>query len=340
MNNAENHAQVELRRKSALEDQTYELLERGEAGSSRPRVSSRLSPRLSNDYEFKSAPSRRSTPSPPSSVRAHGTAASITQLQPEDMRNFALLVVLYMLQGVPVGLAFGSIPFLLKSKLSYGQVGIVTLASYPYSLKLLWSPIVDGIYSRSLGRRKSWIVPMQLVCGILLIWLGHNIDSLLESAQSNLYLITGVFFVLIFLSATQDIAVDGWALTLLSTDNLSYASTAQTVGMNTGYFMSFTVFLALNSPEFANKYFRAVPLDRGLLTLGEYLYVCGWLFVLVTLWLAVFKRETDRSTSEGGVKAIYHSMLAVLRLRQVQTFLLVHLVSKVGFQANEAVTNS
>ena len=47
-----------------------------------------------------------------------------------------------------------------------------------------------------------------------------------------------------------DIAVDGWALTLLSKENLSYASTAQTIGLNTGYFLSFTVFLSFNSVEF------------------------------------------------------------------------------------------
>lgn len=43
----------------------------------------------------------------------------------------------------------------------------------------------------------------------------------------------------------------GWALTLLSEENLSFASTAQTIGLNSGYFLSFTVFLALNSHEFA-----------------------------------------------------------------------------------------
>ena len=39
-------------------------------------------------------------------------------------------------------------------------------------------------------------------------------------------------------------------MTLLSGDNLSYASTCQTIGLNTGYFASFTVFLALNSEAF------------------------------------------------------------------------------------------
>lgn len=43
----------------------------------------------------------------------------------------------------------------------------------------------------------------------------------------------------------------GWALTLLSEENLSFASTCQTIGLNTGYLMSYTVFLALNSEDFA-----------------------------------------------------------------------------------------
>jgi MFS transporter, PAT family, solute carrier family 33 (acetyl-CoA transportor), member 1 len=81
-------------------------------------------------------------------------------------------------------------------------------------------------------------------------------------------MLTAVFTSLVMFSATQgtlpdlyifplfthclflDIAVDGWALTLLSQDNLSYASTCQTIGLNTGYFASFTVFLALNSEAF------------------------------------------------------------------------------------------
>lgn len=118
----------------------------------------------------------------------------------------------------------------------------------------------------------------------------------------NVKVITAIFFSLVFLCATQDVAVDGmhfntallivgWALTLLSVDNLSYASTAQTIGLNTGYFLSFTVFLAFNSPEFANKYFRSIPLDYGLISLGGYLKFWGWMYILVTIWLAKYKKE-------------------------------------------------
>jgi hypothetical protein len=54
----------------------------------------------------------------------------------------------------------------------------------------------------------------------------------------------------------QDIAVDGWALTLLPPHHIEYASTCQTLGMNCGYFTSFTIFLALSNPEFCNAYIR------------------------------------------------------------------------------------
>ena len=81
-------------------------------------------------------------------------------------------------------MAFGSVPFLLKAKLSYGQVGVFSLASYPYSMKLLWSPIVDAIYSRRIGRRKSWIVPIQCCSGLLLLWLGSHIEGLMANVRT------------------------------------------------------------------------------------------------------------------------------------------------------------
>lgn len=47
---------------------------------------------------------------------------------------------------------------MLQAKASYTQIGIFSLATYPYSFKLFWSPVVDSVYSTRLGRRKSWVV--------------------------------------------------------------------------------------------------------------------------------------------------------------------------------------
>ncbi|PGH13271.1 hypothetical protein AJ80_06381 [Polytolypa hystricis UAMH7299] len=279
-------------------------------------------------------------PQTPQSPRFKTT--SFRDLPVHDQRNFLLLVLLYFLQGIPLGLATGSVPFLLKPYLSYGQIGIFSLASYPYSLKLLWSPIVDAVWSRDFGRRKSWITPIQTVSGLAMIYLGGHIDKMMVAAGkdggSGVWNFTGWWFLLVFLSATQDIAVDGWAISLLSTQNLSYASTAQTVGLTAGQFLSYTVFLAFNSPDFANRWFRAVPKSEGLFTLGGYLGFWGWMYLIVTLGLAVLKKE-ERTKDRDGIMDVYKSMWGILKLKNIQTIIIVYLIAKIGFQANDAVTS-
>eukprot|EP00878_Enallax_costatus_P023000 GHUV01024444.1.p1 GENE.GHUV01024444.1~~GHUV01024444.1.p1 ORF type:complete len:287 (+),score=81.65 GHUV01024444.1:243-1103(+) len=172
----------------------------------------------------------------------------------QEWGNMVLLVLLYAMQGIPLGLTMGAMPFLLQSKLSMTQMGLFSMASYPYSFKLLWSPIVDSCYSAAFGRRKSWIVPVQLASAALLIVCGGWIQQQYEAGAVTP--LTVLFFFFVLLAATQDIAVDGWALTLLPPRHIEYASTCQTLGMNTGYFTSFTIFLALSNEEFCNKYIR------------------------------------------------------------------------------------
>ena len=277
---------------------------------------------------------------PPTPI--HSPDAGFFELPPHDRRNFLLLVLLYFLQGIPMGLASGSVPFLLKKNLSYGQIGVFSLASYPYSLKLLWSPVVDAVWSPRIGRRKSWILPIQFFSGFGMIYMGGRAAKMMLAAEaedgSGVWTFTWWWFFLVFLCATQDIAVDGWALTLLSPPNLSYASTAQTVGLTAGHFLSYTVFLAFNSPDFANRWFRQTPSEMGVMTLGGYLTFWGWVYLVVTLGLAFMKRE-DRTKDRDGIMEVYKIMLGILKLRNIQTIIIIHLIAKVGFQANDAVTN-
>ena len=262
-------------------------------------------------------------------------------LPKKDQRNFGLLVLLYFLQGIPLGLATGSVPFLLKDHMSYGEIGIFSLASYPYSLKLFWSPIVDAVWSSRVGRRKSWILPIQLLSGFGMLFLGSRVEAMMELTGKpggpTVWGFTGWWFFLVLMCATQDIAVDGWALTLLTPSNVSYASTAQTVGLTAGQFLSYTVFLAFHSKDFANRWFRAEPLEHGLMSLGGYLTFAGWAYIIVTIGLAFLKRE-DKTKNEDGIWDVYKIMWGVLKLKNIQTIILVHLIAKIGFQANDGVT--
>lgn len=277
------------------------------------------------------------TPQTPAQVET-----SFSDLPPADKRNFLLLCLLYFLQGIPMGLASGSVPFLLKKYLSYGQIGVFSLAIYPYSLKLLWSPIVDAVWSQRFGRRKSWITPIQTISGMSMIYLGGRIDEMMEAAGKGgdgpVWNFTGWWFLLVFLCATQDIAVDGWAISLLSIQNIAYASTAQTVGLTAGSFLSHTVFLALQAPEFPNTWFRKIPQDYGLLSLGGYMTFWGYAYLVVTLGLAVLKKE-EKNRSTDSISEVYKSMWAVLKLKNIITIVIIHLIAKLGFVTNEAVTN-
>lgn len=161
-----------------------------------------------------------------------------------DTFNYALLIVLYTLQGIPMGLS-ASIPFLIQqkvkqmaasatvassvapvlastgsssvaaaSRLSYKANAIFALCSWPFSLKLLWAPIVDAVFFKSFGRRKSWLIPIQSLAGVLMVTGANYVERQLGlgkvTAQSfNVRGVTAFFFVLYFLMATQDIAVDG-----------------------------------------------------------------------------------------------------------------------------------
>ena len=74
------------------------------------------------------------------------------------------------------------------------------------------------------------------------------------------------------------------------------------------------------------------------MTLDSYLQFWGWAYLVVTVGLAVLKRE-DRSREKDSIMAVYRTMGGILRLRNIQIFIVIHLIAKLGFQANDAVTS-
>lgn len=218
-----------------------------------------------------------------------------------DRHSILLLVALYTAQGLPMGLAFGSIPFLLKERgSSYADLAQFSFASLPYSLKLFIAPIVDSLYVPAFGRRKSWIVPVQLAIGSLTMLLARSIHQWVMAGDVVSLLPT--FIALMSLTATQDIAVDGWSLTMLRKDNVAYASTCQSFGLSIGFFSTFTIFLAFSSAEFCDAYVRPLlPLSNGsgqLIDLQGALTTVGAFYILLTMYVAIAKREVVDSGYE------------------------------------------
>ncbi|XP_039186599.1 acetyl-coenzyme A transporter 1 [Crotalus tigris] len=268
---------------------------------------------------------------------------------PQDYRaefgNILLLLFLYVLQGIPLGLA-GSIPLILQSKnVSYKDQAFFSFVFWPFSLKLLWAPLVDAVYFRNFGRRKSWLVPTQYILGLFMMYLSVRVDSLLGEVNGqspDVVALTVTFFLFEFLAATQDIAVDGWALTMLSRENVGYASTCNSVGQTAGYFLGNVLFLALESPSFCNKYLRFQPQAKGIVTLSDFLFFWGAVFLITTTLVALLKKEnttiTPSKEETKGIMDTYKLLFSIIRMPAVLTFCALILTAKVGFSAADAVT--
>ena len=122
-----------------------------------------------------------------------------------------------------------------------------------------------------------------------------------------------MFLVLYLLMATQDIAVDGWALNMLQRRNVGWASTCNSTGQTLGYTLSFIVFMALNNDAFSAQVRAAVGISQPplaarsqgnpLLTLGSFMAFWGWVFAGCTVFIFVFKPENPSGTaSKGGYR--------------------------------------
>ncbi|XP_067405204.1 acetyl-coenzyme A transporter 1 [Emydura macquarii macquarii] len=261
-----------------------------------------------------------------------------------ELGNILLLLFLYVLQGIPLGLA-GSIPLILQSKnVSYTDQAFFSFVFWPFSLKLLWAPLVDAVYFKSFGRRKSWLVPTQYILGFFMMYLSTQVDFLLgdEGKSPDVVALTMTFFLFEFLAATQDIAVDGWALTMLSRENVGYASTCNSVGQTAGYFLGNVLFLALESASFCNKYLRFQPQPKGIVTLSDFLFFWGAIFLITTTLVALLKKENKEVTPSKeetkGITDTYKLLFSIIRMPAVLTFCILILTAKVGFSAADAVT--
>ena len=233
------------------------------------------------------APTRKAAAETAASVQPNSPAKTEPANLSEDWAPFLLLLVLYILQGIPMGLA-SSIPVLLKEQgMGYGAKAIFSNVTWPYSLKMLWAPVVDALYVPAWGRRKTWVVPIQLLVGWIMLLSGDLLDTLLKpQTTGDVVVLTVIFFAVYLLVATQDIAVDGWALTMLQPKNVGYASVANSVGQVVGSLSSYTLLLALT--------------QDGFVSVGQFMQVCGLVFVLVTVGVALVKSEKPEQADEGA----------------------------------------
>jgi PAT family acetyl-CoA transporter-like MFS transporter 1 len=255
-----------------------------------------------------------------------------------DFKKLMLLTLLYFYNGIAMGLSFGSLPYILKAHYSYSQIAVYLLSAYPFTLKFFWSPLVDSHYIPSFGRRKSWIVPIEILTGVTYLILSFYIEEMISS--KNVYILTMVMFAVLTFIATHDIAVDGLAIEILHYDNRMYGSSCQTIGVVLGYYISYTGFLTLNSTRFCNAMF-GTSLDSGILEMSDYLRICGGVMILSGILLGILLHEPVIEYSEEilGFTTIYKRVFKMLKLSSIQTLIFILLTVKISTSAHDNSLN-
>ena len=103
-------------------------------------------------------------------------------------------------------------------------IGVMSYVALPYLLKFLWAPLVDRYPLPLLGRRRGWILAMQIALAAAIALFA------MQDPRVSLGPITVCAVAIVFFSATQDIAYNAWQTDVALPAERGPAAAAQSLG--------------------------------------------------------------------------------------------------------------
>lgn len=140
-----------------------------------------------------------------------------------------LVILLYIAHALPLYFFNVALPAIMRQQgMDLRWIGMLSLLYLPWAFKFFWAPFVDRYFFPKLGRRRSWLIFTQIavVIGVILLAIMGVDYGLWPFIVISLWIST--------MAATQDIAIDGYAIDVYPRGEYSLASTAQSVGIAFG----------------------------------------------------------------------------------------------------------
>jgi PAT family beta-lactamase induction signal transducer AmpG len=186
--------------------------------------------------------------------------------------------------GLPLALSAETLRVWLADRgVDVGTIGLVSLASLPYTLKFLWAPVVDALpvpwLSAALGRRRGWLVASQLALMAAILFLGTR-DPLAAPLAVGL----GALLVAIA-SATQDIVIDAYRVESLPVEEQAAGMASYVAAYRVGMLVSGAGVVALTA------WLEAQGVGKPVV--WPIAYGAAALLVLVGLAAVLLAREPD-----------------------------------------------
>ena len=213
-------------------------------------------------------------------------------------RRMVRILLLGIISGFPWVLIGSSLSLWLKEDgLSRSTIGWAGLIFAVYAFNYLWAPIIDRIripwLTNKIGHRRGWIVTMQLIILISLVFW-----SIIEPT-TNLALVITVGLIIAVASATQDITVDALRIEQIGKDegkSMQAGAAMAVVGWWTGYKLGGVI--ALNAAEF----FQQAGFDNywqiTFLVLGVVIIACNIGLMFVHEPTSTDRQESQKRTDE------------------------------------------
>jgi PAT family beta-lactamase induction signal transducer AmpG len=143
--------------------------------------------------------------------------------------------------GLPLALTAGTLQaWLTVTGVDLRTIGIVTLVGLPYTLKFLWSPLMDRFVPPWLGRRRGWMIATQLglIAGIAAMAVTGPADAI--------WALSVLAIAVAFLSASQDIAFDAYRADVLLAPERGIGAGVSVIGYRIAMLISGAVALILS----------------------------------------------------------------------------------------------
>jgi PAT family beta-lactamase induction signal transducer AmpG len=125
-------------------------------------------------------------------------------------------------------------------KVDLTLIGIFSLVGLPYTLKILWAPVMDRFSLPWLGRRRGWILLAQI-----LLALGIGLLGLTQPAAFP-WMVAFLAFMVAFFSSSQDIVIDAYRADVLPKTELGAGAAISTVGYRLAMLVSGALALILS----------------------------------------------------------------------------------------------
>ncbi len=149
-------------------------------------------------------------------------------MKDKNWTKFPVLFSLYIAQSIPMSFFSTVIPVIMRQEnYSLESIGLLQLVKLPWILKFLWAPMIDNI-SKSARHSRVTIIVSELFYAAVILSIG------LFDLQTDFKLIIVLMVVAFIASATQDIAVDIFAIRLLKPSERSVGNSMQSAGSFVG----------------------------------------------------------------------------------------------------------